>query len=439
MRRTSTIRLSSAFLSVLILLSDIFFHKYCLASAESLSGSEIGNVFVLSASPEKTFIFQLGGVFQTDYRYYNESERADNGFDIRRAQIELTCHFNDWLKLNMEYELKNNVNDRLMDTYAEIAFTHHALRIGHFKKPFSLEFQTSDTGIYFAERSMGAFLSPGRDVGVMLSGPLLSNHIYYAAGLFNADGEDTSGSGNDHDDPEVIGRLVISPFACSDNDWLKEFQFGGSASYAKINLSDLSLKVKTTGMVDTSRNIYELGHDTKFGVIQDVDDRWRIGGEAAWALESLALQGEYIRLTYSSLTPVGSPSDDAEFSSWYVSGLYFFTGEQLVFKNSVMKRVVPKQSFNPEAGQYGALGLAIRFDHFNGDKHWINPALHVSVDEADAYSLAINWMPFSMHRLVLDYTYTDLSDQIRVRVNTDGSIDYIDKENIVTLRYSIDF
>lgn len=443
MRRTSTNRLSPALLSALILLSGIFFSGQCPASAEDIPGTETGNVLVLSPGLSdglgENITFQLGGVFQTDYRYYNESERADNGFDIRRAQIELTCHFSDWLKLNMEYELKNNVNDRLMDTYAEISFADQALRIGHFKKPFSLEFQTSDTEIYFAERSMGAFLSPGRDVGVMLSGSLLNNHIYYATGLFNADGEDTSGSGNDHDDPELIGRLVFSPFADADTDWLRNFQFGGSATYAKINLSDLSLKVKTTGMVDTSRNIYELGHDTKFGVIQDVDDRWRIGGEAAWAWESLALQCEYIRLTYTSLKPVGSPAEDAEFSSWYVSGLYFLTGEQPVFKNSVMKRITPTHSFNPEAGHYGALGLAFRIDHFDGDEHWINPALHVSVDEADAYSIAINWMPFSMHRVTLDYTYTDFSDQIRVRVNTDGSIDYIDEENVVTLRYSIDF
>jgi phosphate-selective porin len=286
---------------------------------------------------------------------------------------------------------------------------------------------------------MGAFLSPSRDVGVMLSGPLLNDHLYYATGVFNANGEDTSGSGNNHDEPEAVGRLVISPFAESDTDWLREFQFGGSGSYAKINLSDLSLKVKTTGMVDTSRNIYELSHDTKFGVIQDVDDRWRIGAEAAWAWKSFALQGEYIRLTYTSLKPVGSPADDANFSSWYVSGLYFLTGEQPVFKNSVITPVIPKHSFNPEVGHYGALGLAFRFDHFNGDKHWINPALHVSVGEADACSFAINWMPFSMQRVVLDYTYTNLSNKIRVRVNTDGSIDYIDKENVITLRYGIDF
>ena len=439
MRRKTATRLSPVFFSFLILISGCFFHEFCLASEGSSTAPAANNIIILQTGPENTIKFELGGVFQTDYHYYNESERADNRFDIRRAQIELTCHLNDWLKLNLEYELKNDVTDRLMDTYAEISFNAQAFRIGHFKKPFSLEFQTLDAEIYFAERSMGAFLSPGRDVGAMISGSLFDNHIYYAAGLFNADGEDTSGSGNDQDEAEVTGRLVLSPFTDSGIECLQNFQFGGAATYAKINLSDLSLMVKSSGMVDTSRNIYKLGHDTKFGVIQDVDDRWRIGAEAAWAWKSLACQAEYIRLTYTSLKPAGSKAQDADFSSWYVSMLYFMTGEQPTFSKGIMDPVPPKNPFDVSTGNYGAFGIAARYDHFKGDKDWINPVSHVSVEEADAYSLAINWMLFSMHRIILDYTYTDLSDPIRVRVNTDGSVDYIDKENAVTLRYSINF
>ncbi len=192
-------------------------------------------------------------------------------------------------------------------------------------------------------------------------------------------------------------------------------------------------------MLDTLRNIYKLGHDTKFGVIQNVEDRWRIGGEAAWAWKSLACQAEYIRLTYTSLKPAGSKAQDADFFSWHVSTLYFVTGEQPTFSKGTMDPVPLKSPFDLSTGNYGAFGIAARYDHFKGDKDWINPVSHVSVEEADAYSLAINWILFPMHRVILDYTYTNLSDPIRVRVNTDGSVDYIDKENTVTLRYSINF
>ncbi len=44
-----------------------------------------------------------------------------------------------------------------------------------------------------------------------------------------------------------------------------------------------------------------------------------------------------------------------------------------------------------------------------------------------------------MHRMILDYTFTDFTDPVRVRVNPDGSVDYVEKENVFTLRFSIDF
>jgi phosphate-selective porin len=85
------------------------------------------------------------------------------------------------------------------------------------------------------------------------------------------------------------------------------------------------------------------------------------------------------------------------------------------------------------------LCLAARYNHFNGDEDWINPVSFVSVGQADAYSLALNWVLYPMVRVVLDYTHTDLSDPVRTRILPDGSADYIDVENVVTCRFSIDF
>ena len=101
--------------------------------------------------------------------------------------------------------------------------------------------------------------------------------------------------------------------------------------------------------------------------------------------------------------------------------------------------IFPNAFFNPEANTWGAVCLAARYDHFNGDENWINPDAYVSVREADAYSLAVNWVLFPMVRFILDYTHTRLSDPIRVRVLPDGSTDYIEEENVITCRFSIDF
>jgi len=267
----------------------------------------------------------------------------------------------------------------------------------------------------------------------------VSPYLYFSAGLFNTEGDSTSTTGADSDTPEVIGRTVIRPFANQTGDLLNSFQIGGSAAFANLNLSDLEFTAKSTGMIDTSRSIYTLSHDTKFGVLQDVGDRYHYGFESAWAWQSFLAQGEYIHLAYTSLKPAGRPSKDAVFSSWYVSGVYWLTGEHPEFDASAPKPVQPARPFDYKNHNYGAVGLAVRFEHFTGDDEWITPDAYVSVRHADGASVALNWVPFSMHRLMLDYTRTEFSDPIRIRVHPDGSVDYIDVENVITLRYSIDF
>jgi phosphate-selective porin OprO/OprP len=101
--------------------------------------------------------------------------------------------------------------------------------------------------------------------------------------------------------------------------------------------------------------------------------------------------------------------------------------------------IYPKKFFNPEEGTYGALVLAARFDHFNGDKDWITQGANVSVRDANALSVAATWFLFPMLRVIADYTYTDLSDPIRVRVDPNGNIQYINRENVLTLRLAMDF
>jgi phosphate-selective porin len=143
---------------------------------------------------------------------------------------------------------------------------------------------------------------------------------------------------------------------------------------------------------------------------------WTVAGasgvEAAWAVGPVLFQGEYFSLTYSDLEASGDHPADAEFSTWYASSMWCLTGEHPILSKGVVKPVYPNHFFNPEAGTWGAFCLAARIEHFDGDENWINPASYVSVEEADAYSLAMNWVLFPMARIVLDYTHTDLSNPI---------------------------
>lgn len=59
--------------------------------------------------------------------------------------------------------------------------------------------------------------------------------------------------------------------------------------------------------------------------------------------------------------------------------------------------------------------------------------------EADAYSFSANWILFPMVRMIFDYTRSDFSDPLRARVLPDGSVEYIDEENVFACRFSMDF
>jgi phosphate-selective porin OprO/OprP len=286
---------------------------------------------------------------------------------------------------------------------------------------------------------MGYYLEPRRDVGLGLRGHFFQDTLNYAVGVFNGDGTDGSSGGSQQDDPELAGRFVIAPFKTMTQPWLNALQIGGSATYENIDLSNVDPDVKSTGMVGTNRSLYVLNSNTKFGVLYDAGNLLRAGLEAAWTFGPLTLQGEYIHLKYTDLTDASGSSRDADFSSWYGSAVFWLTGEHREFLHGIPQSVKPKRNFDPGRGNWGALGIGCRLEHFSGDEDWIKEDAFVSVRKADAFSGAVNWVLNPAFALILDYTYTDLSDPVRVRVNPDGTVDYIDEEHVLTLRSQLVF
>jgi len=408
-----------------------------LAERVYLAGYKGG--FYIRSEEEGGMDLRLGGSLWVDYRGYAESQRADNRFDIRRARLIFNGQLTRWFRYALEYEFQGNITNHILDAYGEFTPTEvQAVRVGQFKEPFSLEWLSPDKAQWFAERSMGNSLTPGRDIGLMYYGSLYQDSVNYGIGLFNGDGIDGSTRGSNHDSPEIAGRIAIKPFGAASTEALRNLQVGASASYAAIDTANIDLKVKSTGMIGLPLNVYVLSHDTKFGVLQDVDTRTRGGLEAAWINRSFAITSEYLRLKYSDLETAERSPADADFSSWYVSMAYCLTGEDFSLAGGVVNPISPARFFNPEEKTYGALVLATRYEHFSGDKDWITQGANVSMQDADAISACATWILFPMLRILADYTYTDLSDPIKTRVNTNGSIDYIVRENVITLRLSMD-
>ena len=275
----------------------------------------------MSQKKEESLWLFFGGFLKTDYRYYAEKARQDNCFDIRRASLSIHGEISSFFHFFLECELQGNDQKKLRDAYGELFFIgNNKLKLGQFKGPFSLENQSKDTTVFFAERSMGNYLSPLRDVGLMLHGDFFGS-IVYSAGIFNGDGPDGATKGSWRDEPELSARLVIVPIS----NTKQSFQIGCSASYDQIDLANVNLEVKSSGMVGTQRNIYVLNSNTKFGVLQEVEKRYRWSLESAWSFGPLALQAEYFNFKYTDLKAVGEIPRDAQFSAWYGSVIYFIT------------------------------------------------------------------------------------------------------------------
>ena len=141
---------------------------------------------------DRSFEMRIGGLIQSDYLMFQNSYPINSDFDIRRARLFLEGRLFSDFSYRLEAELEgSSSSNRLIDAYINYdAVPWLQVRMGQFKEPFSFEQLTSDKNLVFTERSFGFYLTPGRDVGLMLHGSLYDEAIMYGVGVFNGDGTD---------------------------------------------------------------------------------------------------------------------------------------------------------------------------------------------------------------------------------------------------------
>jgi phosphate-selective porin OprO/OprP len=296
------------------------------------------------SSPDGDFRIELGGRVQLDYDAVDDDARALTGaeladrFPVRRARLDLSGRAFRWIDFKIEADFTEGVS--LKDAYLDFRFLPELrLRGGQFKVPFSREELTSSRFIDFVERSVINELAPTYDAGVMLHGPLFGGVLEYSFGAFNGSGEDTS-DGNDGKD--VAGRLVLAPFARSDNRWLKGLYLAGNATWGDQD-SITSAQGRTAARTGT-RFTYFAAHPTR-------GERTRFGGDLVWLLGPASLKFEYAeqRNERARVGPDGVDLDDLVARGWYASGTWILTGEDKPLNGPVE----PRRPFSPLAGKVG--------------------------------------------------------------------------------------
>ncbi len=362
-------------------------------------------------SEDGAFRLFLGGRLQVDYDAAEDKARTLSGatlndqFLARRARIELSGTFFQWIDLRLEAELTAGVS--LNDGYLDFRFMPElGLRAGQFKVPFSLEELTSDNTIDFVERSIVNELAPSRDLGAALRGSLFGGIVGYDLGVFNGSGLNAVDTNSGKD---VAGRVTVAPFKATGNAWLKGLQLAGDFTGGDQNLGR-SARGRTSAR---TANRFEF-----FAAQPTRGDRTRWGTDLLWLVGPAALKFEYDHQANERvrLGSKGADLDDIETTGWYVSATYVLTGEE----KSLNGPVVPRRPLNPVAGQYGpgAWELALRYaqltfrsddpvNFFDGNISSLKkiPGGRATAENGvDALTVGVNWYLTSRVRYMVNWT-----------------------------------
>ena len=167
-------------------------------------------------------LLQISGYTQIRYQELDEKGKK-NGFDIRRARLDLTGNFTPYLSYKLMADFASS--PKLIDAYAEIKIRDYCnITIGQFRVPFSAENLTPVRKfelIDFSQAVEALVLRAkdvignqnGRDIGIQMGGTLLKNGannlIEYRVGVFNGSGINVADTANEAKD--IIGRLVVNP------------------------------------------------------------------------------------------------------------------------------------------------------------------------------------------------------------------------------------
>jgi phosphate-selective porin OprO and OprP len=369
------------------------------AKAKEAPKISIGENGFSMASAKGDFALQLKGVLQVDSRTFfdNPATIGNDGLLLRRARpiLQGTVYRDFDFLFVPDFAPVNGPT--IFDAYANYRYSPALqFQAGKFKMPVGLEQLQADKDILFNERSLVTDLVPNRDLGFELHGDPFDGRVSYAAGLFN--GSTDGGNSQNVDfatDRAFAGRLFFQPFKKSSAEALQGFGFGAAGSYETMATTNIAGLPSTTG--GTLPGYFTDGQEQFFaynpakGVVVAQNNHWRLSPQAYYYYGPFGLLGEYAISDQNVKRAGVAPFSSAHLQNkaWEISAGWVLTGEDAAFAGGV----IPRHSFNPIHGEWGALQLVGRYARLSIDPDtfplYANPA--TSASSASAWSVGLNW------------------------------------------------
>ncbi len=316
----------------------------------------------------------------------NSGTEEFEGTELRRARLGFQGSIYDWgYKFEADFA---EADVSLKDVYVSYGTKLDALggnkfgvKLGQSHVPFGLNTKISSKYMSFIDRPLFADtnISPSRESGAVV--PLADPKYKWtlAAGLTNGS---LSGGESEDNGSTFAARASFVPYM---QDKIHLVQIG--AGYlTKGGGDDFRFRQRLVSHEDKTRHI-----DT--GTFTNVDGADAFTVDVMTVLGSFHAMAEY--LDYSVELDAGS---DVDMDGYAVEAGYFLTGESLKWKKGYTSGITPKS-------MSGAWQVAARFESFE-----IDGGTTATTDEADKFSLGLNYYPHQNLRFMLNYDkITDLT------------------------------
>jgi phosphate-selective porin OprO/OprP len=364
---------------------------------------EKDGAFTLESANGRNSI-QLTGRMHLDYRdsdidqYGTPSDRdtasmADQ-FELRRARIGVKGK----LAKDFKYEIVTNITGNATVDVAYLDFARYEqfqLRVGKFKQPFNLEEQISSNNITFMERSYVNQTAPGKKQGLMVMGAPIAGMTYAGSVFQNNDTELNIGPDGKN---SFAGRATINFAELMGNKEMvmhlglagleSNYAVGSSQSsqtdkdYASAsNTSNNTQTATISAFRSAGRGLNNIFRGQVYGVACTTGAascasefsasvrQKSLGLEGIFAYGPFKLMGEYSAGDYRGQGTYTANANEVTYDTktYYLEAGYFITGEKYAdsYKGGVFSSFKPKNEFDLEKGNLGAIELAFRAEGFD--------------------------------------------------------------------------
>jgi len=382
--------------------------------------------FAVTSGDEANSV-RIRGLAQFDSRVFfgDRAYVANTAFVLRRARLISEGTFAKIYSFQFVTEFAGS-SVSVQDANIGVTLSKAAqLRFGKFKVPIGLEWLQSDSWTFFVERSAATNLVPNRDVGAQLSGELAKGVVNYAVGVFGGVPDAATSSNTDFDnDKSVAARVWIQPLKYAAESPLRGLAFGLAGDTGRQK----SASALTSGYKTDGQQTFFKYRST---VVGD-GETWHVSPQVEYRRGPFGAEAEYVVSTVNARPTAAGAKAELQNKAWQLAGGYVLTGE-----NSSYTGVVPKTTFNPTAGTWGAFEVVVRYTDLKIDPNafplFADPA--ASANEASAVGVGLNWYLSKTVRGSLDYFQTHFSNNVAVPTTSILRQD----EKAVTTRVQVSF